>query len=484
MFGPMQQVGMPPFLAPPGLGQLMAQLSGGQPSMPMPSSLQLPGMNQQPQMPGWPPAPAHPMLKMLEGGDPSLPPMMWLPEEPMGANPEMQAFGAQPAGPAGAMPGAAAPQESVWSRMAGNIMNDKALQLGLMAIGLNMAQPIQPNQTSIGHLASAIGQGVNTIGTLRAREQDQKLKERQVSQGDRRIDVAERGQEGQLQQGQQRIGLDEQRLGLEGRRVETSESLAGSQIASQTQEREQKAEAFPRTLAKLEADIARAQQAGQVDEAQASLLTQKARLYPQEVRAGLIQANAAATNARANQQRAGTDAAQAAQAPAQVRIMDHVAEAMVRSGKAKSKDEAVSLLGEKGTTGSTTSGQVQAAQSFEETWRKANLRRADESEEAYNQRAAQERLKYMTTQRGKEPDYIESLSSFLKTAMPGEEAAAKAEFDKLWAAQGRQVPGAQGGSGKKVPMARVRETAKNRGMTEDQVKKLILERDPSVTFVD
>lgn len=496
MFGPMQQVGQPPFLAPPGLGQMMMNLTSGQPQVPMPPSLQLPGMNKAPDlMPPWPPKPAHPLLKMTEGGDPSLPPMMWLPEEPLGANPEMQVFGQQPGMMPGAAPEAAAPQESVWGRMANNLMNDRALQLGLMAIGLNMMQPIQPGQTSMGHLASAIGQGINTIGQQRGIEENRKLQERkmgleerQVGQGDRRLDLTQSGQDAQNQQTNQRIALDQRRVDLEGRRVDVSEATAGSTIASQEQEREQKGEAFPLLQRRLEADIGRLRTQGQLDEANAALIGEKAKLYPEEVRIGLmnaqssrISANAAAQNARSGAQRAATDAAKANEEPAQLRIMRATAKAMVASGKAKDENEALAMLGTARPGGSSTAGQVQTANEAIEAYKTANPRRQDESEEAFNQRVAAEKHRFLTTQKGKEPDYLESLAAFTKNAMPGEEAQAREEHDRIWAAQGRQVPGSEKRQMRnEVSMKEVEDTAKARGIPKEEVIRLLKQRNPNL----
>lgn len=406
---------------------------------------------------------------------------MWLPESPMGANPEMQAFGSQPGNFSA---GAEVPQESVWSRMASSIKNDPALQLGLLTIGLNMMQPIQPGQTSMGHLAQAVGQGVNTIGSTRDAEFKRKMTERQVGQGDRRLDITETGQKEQVRQGDERIATDRDRVGLEKRRVQTGERVADSQIASEEQKRTQNEQMFPRLLAKADTEIDRLVAAGKLDGAQADLIREKARLYPKEVDADLRRARASEVSAQASATSAGKKSAQE-------NIFETTAQAMVKSGEAKTIEEAYSSLGQemlgKSRSGST-SATVQAADSYVEAWTKANPKGADETPEAYEQRKGAAKLRFMESK--KQDDYLTGWLKAGENALdPDEAVELRRQYDEQWRKTKGEIPSvsptgaAPSGQPKVrdvVSKADVAATAKKYGISEKEVIDRLKQKNPNL----
>lgn len=200
------------------------------------------------------------------------------------------------------------------------LLDDKAFQMGLLTAGLNLLQPTPAGQSSLGHAATALGQGVGQMAKT-------KEQARQVDMDNKKLGLAER----QVQQGDERIALDRARVGHEGQRVKTAEELAREQIEDSRQKRQQNEKLFPKTIEKIDAEIQKMVSGGKVDEAQAEYYKERARLYPQEVLADLKRANAAEISAG---KPSGTEA-----------IFESTAAAMVKSGEAKDIDEARAKLG-------------------------------------------------------------------------------------------------------------------------------------------
>lgn len=200
------------------------------------------------------------------------------------------------------------------------LLDDKAFQMGLLTAGLNLLQPTPAGQSSLGHAASAIGSGVSTMAKTKEQGRLVDVENRKLGQTD-----------SQIAQGQERIGLDRQRLGLEERRVKTAEELAAEEAATKKQDREQKAKAFPKTIAKLDAEVARLEAATDLDGEQAEFLREQIRRYPDKISAELKRANAAEISAG---KPTGAEA-----------LLQATARAMVAGGQAKDENEAIAQLG-------------------------------------------------------------------------------------------------------------------------------------------
>lgn len=217
------------------------------------------------------------------------------------------------------------------------LLDDKAFQMGLLTAGLNMLQPHSPQQTSLGHAAASIGQGVNTMAGVKMQERKNAVEDRRLGFEERKVGQADRqlGQgDVQLQQSGRRVDLDADRVGLEGRRVATGEATAAEEIMTSQQKRAQNEKAFPKTLEKIDAEIGKMVTGGKVDEAQSEFLREKARLYPQEVRADLMRASAAQTTA-----------ANSGKPSASEVIFEKTAQAMLKNGDAETIEEAYAALG-------------------------------------------------------------------------------------------------------------------------------------------
>lgn len=364
------------------------------------------------------------------------------------------------------LPGAQQPG-SMWQQFA----SDPANMLGLLNFGLQMLQPVQPGQSSIGHAAQAIGQGVTTIGQQKERTRRQGMKEKQLGLQERRV------------------AADEGRLELEGRRVAEQEATGQVERAGKLQQIQQNERLFPKTISEIDAKIEKLKTGGKVDEAQAEYLRERARLYPSEVNADLKRAEAALTSAK---KPSGTEA-----------LFESTAQAMVKAGEAKTVDEARARLGmEHFGRSSTSSATVQAANEFEKSWRAANPQQQGESEEAYNTRVGQAKIKFMESK--KKGNYNEALAKYLgDNALmirgPEDESRYKQLFDKAWAAeepgskpqapaakpQAPAKPGAKGdqsqGAKRSISKAEIQATAKARGIDATALERALKARGHTIT---
>lgn len=337
--------------------------------------------------------------------------------------------------------------------------------LGLLQFGLQMMQPVQPGQSSIGHAAQAVGSGVTAVG-------QQKEKTRRQSIEDKTLALTER-----------RVAADEGRLDLEGRRVAETERTGEVDRRGKLQQIAQNEKLFPKTISEIDAKIQKLVAGGKVDEAQAEYLRERARLYPSEVNADLKRADAALKSA---EKPSGTEA-----------LFESTAQAMVNAGEAKTVDEARARLGMEHFGRSTTSSAtVQAANEFEKSWKAANPKQPGESDEAYNTRVGQAKIKFMDTK--KKGNYNEGLAKFLgENALmirtPQDEARYKELFDKAWSAEEpgskpatpapAAKPGAKpaaGKGGKTYSKAQVEAAAAKHGQTYDALKKALEARGDKV----
>lgn len=388
-------------------------------------------MPQIPQMPTPAPMPMPPFAQLPQPG-PSEGLMAQLPPATMAPNP--------------------------WTVAGDKLRSDRGLQLALMNFGLTALQDRAPGQSSMSQIAKAGQAGVGSYLAYDQQEKQRQLQERQLSQTDRRID------------------LDESRVGLEERRVAEGEQTGAVQRQVATDENERKKRLFPKTLEKVDQEIEKLKTGGQVDEAQAKLLSEKARLYPQEVRAALM-------NAQANLKRAGKPGGV-------MEILDATAEAMVKSGKAESVDAARAELGAEYFSKRSGSGSspaaVQTADEYMETWKGANPKRQGETDEQYNQRASAAKEAFMTTK--KKDDYASGLAKHLADNAlihQGDPAKMKIISDSYAYAQQEAAKRQPGGPAPEAPKAEPRKavkrseieaTAKARGVPAKQIEEALKKR--------
>lgn len=344
-----------------------------------------------------------------------------------------------------------------WAVAGDKLRADRGLQLALLNFGLTALQDRAPGQSSMSQIARAGQAGVGTYMQFENQQAQRAMQERQMQQTDKRIE------------------LDEQRVGLEGRRVAEGEQTGAVQRKVAEDENRRKEKLFPKTLEKVDQEIEKMKTGGQVDEAQAKLLKEKARLYPQEVRAALM-------NAQANLKRAGK--------PGSVmEILDATADAMVKSGKAESVDAARAELGaeyfSKRGSGSSPAA-VQTADEYLETWKGANPKRQGETDEQYNQRASAAKEAFMTTK--KKDDYASGLAKHLADNAlihQGDPAKMKIIADSYAYAQQEAAKRQPGGPAPEAPKAEPRKavkrseieaTAKARGVPAKQIEEALKKR--------
>ena len=83
-----------------------------------------------------------------------------------------------------------AQRKSGWTQFLQKLSSDPALQAGLLKIGTQLLQPIQPGQTGGGAAASAIQSGADTISAARSGQARGALEERKVGAAETRAKAA------------------------------------------------------------------------------------------------------------------------------------------------------------------------------------------------------------------------------------------------------------------------------------------------------
>lgn len=299
---------------------------------------------------------------------------------------------------------------TVWDQLS----SSPAAQMALLTFGLNALQPVKPGQTQLGHLAQSAGAGVGAFGQQKAIERKKEVEDKTLAQTDRRID------------------LDEQRVGLEGRRVSETEKSGEVQRRELEQKIGHNEKLYPKTIEKIDAEISRMIADGKLTAAQEGFWRERARLYPAEVSADLKKANAAMISAT---KPSGTEA-----------IFESTAQAMFKSGEAKSVDDARAQLGGQFFSKSKGGGTAEATRinEFIESWKAANPKGEAESDQDYEKRLGSARQEFLRTSKSK--DYATEKMKFLATSIDKERDADT--FDKLWVEMGKELPE---GHGKKKP---------------------------------
>lgn len=365
------------------------------------------------------------------------------------------------------MPGVGAPPPapamSPWQRLAA-AFQDPANQLGLLQTGLQLMQPVQPGQSTAGHVAQAIGSGVTATGQVKEKNRKAKLEERIVGQTDKRI------------------ALDEQRVGLEGQRVE--DALQNSRVSreAQLQTIEQNKKKFPLTIKELEGKIEKMVADGKLTAEQTEYWKEKARLYPEEVRADLMRAQASVTSAG---KPTGAEAMFTATAAAEAKRQG------LQPGTPEYEQAYNTTLSELGKNyfgKSTSSATVRTVEEYMEGWKQENPKKPGESDAAYETRMGQAKTTFMTTK--KKGNYNEALTKFLgENAMfirtPEDEAKYKKLFDSGWNSQepGKGAPAPAGGAKRSsVSRAEVKAAAASKGVSEAALEAALKKQ--GVTIVE
>lgn len=349
--------------------------------------------------------------------------------------------------------GTVAPPMSPWQRLVQTFQNDRSLQMGLLQMGLSMMQPVPVGQSPLGHAATAIGQGVNTMGSVKEKDRTIQLQDRQMKQTDRRI------------------AADEARVDLEGRRVTDAEKTSDVQRQVELQKIEHNKKLYPKAIEKIDTEIQKMISGGKVDEAQAEYYRERARLYPQEVLADLKRANAAELSAG---KPSGAEA-----------IFEETATAMANEsapGKKKGDPDwdkaynsAKSKLGGAHfgrTAGSTAS---QTVETYMDSWSKseAGKKKPAESDADYEKRFNAEKTRFMSSK--KLDDYDDKKLKYMSEGLtPQDREARGKEFDRV---HGK----APAGEGKKVSKKQIEAEAKQLGIKPQALEKALRDKGVEIT---
>ena len=298
-----------------------------------------------------------------------------------------------------------------WQAFASKLQSDPAWQLALLSIGTNLMQPRPIGQTAAGQIGQSVAAGVQTYGAQKQIEYQHGVQQQEL------------GLQGR------RVSADEARVGLEGRRVAEGEKTGAVQRQSLEQQIQQNQERFPETLKLLKNQIAEVAQKTGMDKAQTEFLQVKAQQYPQQVRADLVRAQAALKAA--------------GKTPALENIFATTAQAMVDNGEAKDLADAQSQLGQQYFNKARGAG-AQNLAAFRQSILDQNPQEEGESNEDYQARIrpilAKETQNYLTTSKAK--DYATAKASFLANSFDKE--ADGRLFDQLWVQSGKELPGGPG----------------------------------------
>lgn len=356
--------------------------------------------------------------------------------------------------PAAQQQGVVAPPMSPWQRLVQTFQNDRSLQMGLLQMGLQMMQPVQPGQTTAGHFAQAVGSGVNTIGSVKEKDRTAQLQERQMKQTDTRI------------------GLDEQRVELERRRVAEGEKSGAVGREAQLQQIEENRKKFPLTIKELEGRIEKMAKDGELDDARKSVLLEEIRYMPEKIQQEWKRLSIA--------EKAGDKPG------ASERLLEAVARASASNqGLTPGTPEYQKAYNEKfeelggaalSRTGGGSSASERTLESYMGAWKTKNPKKEGESEADYAKRVAAAQTTYMTEK--KQGSYRERLTKAMaeNAAMlntPERRQAFIDAFDQAEKhADAKEGAGATqaAGKGDKVTKARIKEDAKILGVTPESLE--------------
>lgn len=288
-----------------------------------------------------------------------------------------------------------------WSTLAEKVRTDPAYQMAALNFGAQLMQPLPPGQTLTGHFGTALAAGADTL-----------VKGQELSR---------------------KADLDERRTRAEETLVNEKVQTGALDRTALSQKIAQNEKTFPKLISELDQKIANMVSQGKLQESQAEYYKERARLYPQEVAADLKRAGAAETRANAE---GGT-----------MQMFSATAKAMAKA-EGITEEEAYSRLGQQyfGRAGKASAG-VQTLDALKKEWKTANPKGADETPEAYEQRAAKEGLRLFREQKSK--DYFSEKMDFLKNSLDRERDSQ--EFDRMWVGAGKELP--QGGTiqGEPIP---------------------------------
>lgn len=380
-------------------------------------------------------------------------------------------------------PPAASPGSQIWQALS----SDPSLQMMLLTMGLNLMQPRDPTQTSMGHAAQAIGQGVNAASAVKQREYERKVQERQLGQTDTRI------------------GLDQQRVDLERERVDETKKTGDVQRKKIQQDIANNEKLMPKTIAKLDAEIDKMVADKGLTGQQEAFWRERARLYPEEIRADLKRAQASLKSAEASQLSAEASMRSAKKPTGAEALFVSTATAeanrVAKKGTPeweKAFNEAKAKLGsEYFGKSSSTSATVQTTEQFKQAWMQANPKGDAETPEAYNRRVGEAVAGFMTSK--KKGNYNEQLAKFLgenKIMMRGPEDEEEyiRIFDRAWnrpeggantsTRAGGSVQPASGEGGQprrqSVTMEEIRRSAQARGVKPEVLLNALKKQYPDM----
>lgn len=301
------------------------------------------------------------------------------------------------------------------------------MQAALLRLGTELMQPRPVGQTSTGQVGRAVQAGVGSFFERQAAEQ--------------------------------KGAAETKRLGLEERQVVEREKTGAVERTGAEQKIRHNEAAFAPTIKKLDQEIERMRSQGALDDAQARYYQERARLYPQELDADLMRAQAARASA-----------AKPTAGESEARLFESTIQAMVRA-EGISEDEARTRLGVShfGRGGRTAAG-VQTLDALKREWKIANPKEETETPQAYEQRASKNALQ-MQTQR-KQQTYFEQKMDFLNKSgiLYNSADEAEAAFDRYWAGAGNELPApATSKTRREVTMSEVLTTARARGVSPAKI---------------
>lgn len=320
-------------------------------------------------------------------------------------------------------------RRSAWATLFDKIKTDPGLQMMLMKFGTQLMQPVPAQQSSIGHLGSAMQSSVDYLQAYKDTETRRKLLEQQTK--------------------------------LEGARTKTEEQRPG-QIAAETAGRKAETTAVetltPARKAKIDAEIAELEKSGKLKGDTAAYYRVRAKNYPQEVEAELARA-------RASEKAAGRNP--------ELERLRVVAGAAVAAGEYKTVEEALVAYGGPRFAGKQ-SAQVINRADIEKRLKTMHPKGEGEDEATYKARI--NKLTLEEERKAKHKPFHESFQAWLKdnALNYSDIPSAFNAYVDLRRLQGDLPEGIQ-----KAPIfteAQVKAYAKKNNMSEEAVRKQIEER--------
>lgn len=324
-------------------------------------------------------------------------------------------------------------RRGAWATLFDKIKTDPGVQMMLMKFGTSLMQPIPAQQSSFGHLGSALQSSVDYLQAYKDTEARRKLIEQQT-----RLEAAREKTEGK-------------------RPAQVEAETAGRQAetgAVQT--------LTPARKAKIEAEIKELETSGKLKGDQAAYYRVRAQQYPGEVEAELTRARASLTAAGRNPE---------------LERLRVVAQAAVDSGEYKTLDEAMVAYGGP-RFGGKQSAQVINRADIEKRLKTTNPQNEGETDSAYKARI--NKLTLEEERKAKHKPFYEGYQAWLKdnSLNYGSETEAFNAYVSLRRRMGELPEGIR-----EAPVfteAQVREYAKKNKMTEAEVRKQIEDRGGTV----